>query len=448
MMSTALALTPLDEQLVSEPQREIRQGLLVIAVFFVLLLLWAACVPLADGVHAQGVIAVSGNRQAVQHRDGGVVTAIHVREGQKVRSGEPLIELAAPELRAAERALTSDYLTLLAQRARLLAEREGRRELIPPAEFARLSAEDRELAQQALQLQRSQMRARGDALAAQKSVLVQRSRQLAEQQSGYTQQRAYAAQQEKLIADELEGQRQLQAKNLTPLSRVRSLERAQADLQRQQAALVAEHASATQTIRETQMQDLSLSRKTLEDVAVELRDTQEKISELLPKLIAAREQLERSRLRAPASGTVVGLDVFTVGGVIEPGKPVMEIVPEGRSLVIQAQVDPAEADEVAEGETAQVRFVSVHDRALPLLHGTVRTVSADSFQDKRTDRSYFRAEVVVPESEMNRVRQTLGRGSLRPGLPVELVLSVRQRTAFQMLFGPLGGALWRSFREQ
>ena len=447
-MSTALALPPLDEQQASDPRREIRQGMLVAAAFLFAILLWAGFMPLADGVHARGVIAVSGNRQAVQHRDGGVVTAIHVREGQKVRSGEPLIELAAPELRAAERALTSDYLMLLAQRARLLAERAGQRDLALPAEFANLSDEDKQLASQALQLQRSQMRARGAALSAQKSVLVQRSRQLAEQQSGYVQQRSYAAEQEKLIAEELEGQRKLQAKDLAPLSRVRALERAQADLQRQQAALAAEHASAGQTIGETRMQGLSLSRKTLEDVAAELRDTQEKLSELLPKLIAAREQLERSRLRAPASGTVVGLDVFTVGGVIEPGKPVMEIVPEGRSLVIQTQVDPADADEVAEGETAQVRFVSVHDRTLPLLHGTVRTMSADSFSDKKTGRSFFRAEVVVPDCELNRVRRTLGRGNLRPGLPVDVVLSVRERTVLDMLFGPLTGTLWRSFREQ
>ncbi len=447
-MSTALALPPLDERQVSNPRDDIRQGMLVMAGFVVAILLWAGFMPLADGVHARGVIAVSGNRQAVQHRDGGVVTTIHVREGQKVRAGEPLIDLAAPELRAAERALTSDYLTLLAQRARLLAERAGRYDLTPPAEFASLSAEDRELAQQALQLQRSQMRARGQALSAQKSVLVQRSRQLAEQQSGYSKQSGYAAEQEKLVADELEGQRKLEAKDLAPLSRVRALERAQADLQRQQAALAAEHASAGQTIRETQMQDVSLSRKTLEDVVSELRDTQEKLSELLPKLVAAREQLERSRLRAPTSGTVVGLEVFTVGGVIEPGKPVMEIVPEGRSLVIQAQVDPTDADEVAEGETAQVRFISVHDRTLPLLHGKVRTMSADSFQDKKTGRSYFRAEVVVPEVEMDRVRQTLGHGNLRPGLPVDVVLSVRKRTALDMLFGPLAGTFWRSFREQ
>jgi HlyD family type I secretion membrane fusion protein len=446
-MNSVITL-PAQELEASEPQDEVREGALVALGFFLLLLLWAALAPLDDGVHAHGVIAVSGNRQSVQHRDGGVVTAIYVREGQKVSAGQPLIDLSAPELQASERALTSDYLTLLAQRARLLAENASQRDLTPPPEFASLRPEDQVLADQALQLQRAQMQARAEALAAQKSVLVQRSRQLAEQQSGYTRQRSYAKQQEQLVADELSGQIELQAKDLAPLSRVKALERAQADLQRQQAALVAENASAGQSIRETRMQDLSLVRKTQEDIASEFRDTQEKLSEILPKLIAAREQLERSRLRSPANGSVVGLSVFTVGGVIEAGKPAMDIVPSGRSLVIQAQVDPTDADEVVAGETAQVRFLSVHDRTLPTFRGTVRTISADSFADKKTGKSYFRAEVVVPESQLNRVRRVLGQGKLRPGLPVDVVLSVRKRTALQMIFGPMASNLWRSFREQ
>jgi HlyD family type I secretion membrane fusion protein len=445
-MSTTITL-PAQELEASDPKREIRYGALVAIAFLLALFLWAAFVPLDDGVHAHGVIAVSGNRQSVQHRDGGVVTAIYVREGQKVQAGQPLVDLSAPELLAAERALTSDYLTLLAQRARLLAERAGQRALTTPVEFASLSPEDQQLADQALQLQRAQMQARGEALAAQKSVLVQRSRQLSEQRSGYASQRTYAKQQEQLVADELAGQKQLQAKDLAPLSRVKALERAQADLQRQQAALVAQRASAGQSIRETRMQNLSLTRKTQEEIATDFRDTQEKLSELFPKLIAAREQLERSRLRSPASGTVVGLNVFTIGGVIEPGHAVMDIVPDGRSLIIQAQVDPSDADEVVEGELAQVRFLSVHDRTLPTFDGTVRTISADSFADKKTGHSYFRSEVVVPEGELNRVSRSLGRGKLRPGLPVEVVLSVRKRTALQMIFGPVATNLWRSFRE-
>jgi HlyD family type I secretion membrane fusion protein len=436
------------EMVASGSGAEVRRGLAVVGLGFLSLLLWAAAAPLDDGVHARGVIAVSGNRQAVQHRDGGIVAAIHVREGESVREGQPLIDLAAPELRAAERALTSDYLTLLAQRARLDAERSGWSDLKVPPGFAHLSNEDAELAGQALDLQRAQLLARRQALEAQKAVVGQRARQLQEQQAGYARQGQYVADQQRLVADELAGQRQLEAKDLAPLSRIKALERAEADFQRQQAALAANSSSAMKGIRETRMQDSSLTRKSLEDVASDLRDTQDKLSEVLPKLVAAREQLERSRLRAPVSGTVVGLNVFTIGGVVDAGKPVMEIVPDRRSLVVQAEVDPNDADQVLEGETAQVRFSSVHNRTLPLFKGTIRRMSADAFTDKESRRSYFRAEVDVPSSELQRVAGVIGRGKLRPGLPVDVVLSLHKRTALEMMFAPVARLLWGSLREQ
>ena len=135
-----------------DPRRDIRIGAGIVIFFFVILLGWAALAPLDAAVPAQGVIAVSGNRQSVQHREGGVVTAINVREGQSVKAGDILIEMSAPDLRAQERAYTSEYLTMLAQRSRLMAERAGQRNFAPPAEFATLSAEDRPLAEQALLL--------------------------------------------------------------------------------------------------------------------------------------------------------------------------------------------------------------------------------------------------------------------------------------------------------
>jgi HlyD family secretion protein len=139
--------------------------------------------------------------------------------------------------------------------------------------------------------------------------------------------------------------------------------------------------------------------------------------------------------------------VFTIGGVVAPGQKLMDIVPDGRELVIQAQLNPSDADDAYAGQSAQIRFTTVHDRSLPLFTGTVRTVSADSFTDDKTGRSYFRAEIVVPENELRKVRSVLGRGELRPGLPVEAVLTVRKRTALQYLVEPLSGALWRSGHE-
>jgi HlyD family secretion protein len=420
----------------------------IAAAFFVVFLGWAALVPLDAGVNAAGTIAISGNRQTVQHKDGGVITAIHVREGQHVKAGDVLIELSAPELRASERALTSDYLTLLAQRARLMAERAGQRDFAPPPEFASLSAEDRPIAEQVMQLQRSEMHARGGAVSAQQSVLGQRASQLVQQQGGYTRQRDSLIEQQRLIGEELDGLKKIAEKGFASMNRVRELERQEAELKGQQASMEAEYARAGEGIGETRMQSLTVSRERLEQVESDLKDTQSKISEVLPKLIATREQLEHSLVRAPATGQVVGLDVFTVGGVVAPGQKLMDIVPDGRELIIQAQLKPTDADDAYPGQKAQIRFLSIHNRSLPLFTGTVRTVSADSFTDEKTGRSYFRTEIIVPEAELNRVRSVMGNGELRPGLPIEAVLKVRRRTALQYLLEPLTGALWRSGHEE
>ena len=209
----------------------------------------------------------------------------------------------------------------------------------------------------------------------------------------------------------------------------------------------AEYARAGEGIGETHMQSLSVSKGRLEQVESDLKDTQSKLSETLPKLVATREQLQHSLVRAPVTGQVVGLTVFTIGGVVAPGQKLMDIVPDGRELIIQAQLKPTDADDAYPGQTAQVRFVSIHNRTLPLLTGRVRTVSADSFTDEKTGRTYFRAEIVVPLKELNEVRSVMGQGELRPGLPVEAVLKVRKRTALQYLLEPLTGALWRSGHE-
>lgn len=446
-MSTALVLPAAGDAEAGDPSREIRLGVIIAVAFFVVFLGWAALVPLDAGVHAQGSIAVAGNRQSVQHRDGGVVTAIHVREGEHVKAGDVLIELSAPELRASERALTSDYLTLLAQRARLLAESTGQRDFAVPAEFASLPAEDKDIAQQALALQRSEMSARAGSDSAQRSVLGQRAGQLVQQQGGYVKQRESLKRQQALIQQELDGLLSVAAKGYASMNRVRELERAQADLQGQEAQMTAEYARAGEGIGETRMQSLTVGRTRLESIQNDLKDTQAKLSETLPKLVATREQLERSQVRAPATGQVVGLNVFTVGGVVQAGQTLMDIVPDGRELVVRAQVNPGDADDVFVGQPAQVRFVSVHDRSLPLFEGKVKTMSADSFSDEKSGRSYFRAEIVVPESEFARVRSVLGNGELRPGLPVETVMTVRKRTALQYMLEPLTGALWRSGHE-
>jgi len=174
------------------------------------------------------------------------------------------------------------------------------------------------------------MRARSQAISSQKSVLGQRAGQLVQQQSGYVRQRAAIQEQERLIADELKGLMSIADKGYASMNRVRALERAQAELKGQEAAMEAEYGRAGEGIGETRMQSLSVVDQRLEQVEGELKETQSKISEVLPKLVATREQLRRAQLRAPATGQVVGLTVFTVGGVVAPGQTLMYIVPDGR----------------------------------------------------------------------------------------------------------------------
>ncbi|HEV8406698.1 MAG TPA: HlyD family type I secretion periplasmic adaptor subunit [Sphingomicrobium sp.] len=446
-MNQAVAIRSSSEVETGDPRKEIRAGLGVAGGFFLLFLGWAAFAPLDAGVSAPGVIAVSGNRQTVQHKDGGVVTAIHVREGQHVTQGQVLVELAAPDLRASERALTSDYFLALAQQSRLLAESSGQHDFAAPIEFASLNAEDRPIAAAVMAQQRAEMRARSQALDAQQSVLSERGQQLSKEQSGYSNQRVHNIEQQKLISEELDGLQSIAAKGFASMNRVRELERTQADLKGQEAAMQAEYARAGDGIGETRMQSLSTARDRLQQTESDLKETQSKLSEILPKLVSTREQLEHALVRSPASGQVVGLTVFTVGGVVAPGEKLMDIVPDGHGLVIQAQLSPSDADDVFIGQKAQVRFVSVHNRSLPLFTGRVRTVSADSLTDEKTGRTFFRAEVTVPESELKQVQSVLGNGELRPGLPVETVLTVRKRTALQYLIEPLTSALWRSGHE-
>lgn len=430
------------------PRRDIRFGTGVAVLFFVVLLGWAAFAPLDAGIYAPGSVAVSGNRQAVQSRDGGIVGSIAVREGDSVKSGDLLVSLSAPDLKSNELALTSEYFSLLAQRARLLAERSGGSRLVPPPEFNNLSGDDLRLAEEALRFQQLQMRARTGSQSAQNSVLSQRSRQLGAQQSGYVEQRTSVVEQRRILQEELDGMRQLEERGFASKNRIRALERTVEELRGREAALSAEIARAGEGMGETSMQSLSLKRTTIEEAAAELRDTQTRLSDVLPRLVAVRERLRNSELRAPTSGRVVGLSVFTVGGVVAPGQTLMEIVPDSKALVIQAQVNPSDADDVYRGQKAQLRFTSVSDRSLPTLEGTVRTISADRLTDEKTGVSYYAAEIEVAPDQLDRVRASLGQGELRPGLPVETVMTARKRTALQYILEPLTVHFWRSLREQ
>lgn len=429
------------------PGREIVKGALIGAAFFVGLLGFAALTPLDAGATADGVIAVSGSRQAVQHHDGGIVTDIRVTEGQTVRKGDVILKISASDAVAIERGLTSDYIAAIAQRARLLAERDGRSSIPEPREFAGLSSEDRLFANEALSGQRQLLRARSSALAAERGVLGQRMAQSVEQIGGYTYQMQSNREQMRLIGEELDGLRALLPKGYVSINRVRGMERTAAELDGSHGAYRAEIARASEAIGEARIEILSLDKKRLEEVAGQMREIQVRIDEIMPKLSAVREQLARSFVRAPASGRVVGLKVFTVGGVVSAGEMLMEIVPQDRALVIEGKVSPTDADDLTPGMDTQVRFSALQERNLPILHGRLTKISADSFEDARSGSKYFKIEAIVPPSELAKLDLIRRGGALKAGLPAQVLIPLRKRTALDYLLEPLTQSLWKAGRE-
>jgi len=372
-----------------------------------------------------------------------------VKEGQAVHEGDVLIALAGTEVKAQEASLAAQVYGLKAEQARLQAEQFGAPTITWPVEFSTLKGDDLAAAQAAMKVQQTQFETRAAALASQKEVLKKKGAELQEQIQGYKRQVESTAEQNRLIGDELKGIKQLAAEGFASQNRVRALERSQAELTGQRGQYTAGIAQAQQQQGETQLQALQLDKQHQDDVATRLRDVEFQLNDAEPKLRAAQDALAREQVRAPATGTVVGLSVFTVGGVVAPGQKLMDIVPTSAGLVIEARVNPQDADDIHVGQEVEVKFPSLHDRTLPVLKGTLTKLSADSFVDEKTNQRYFQAEATVPEATLQRLKLAEnGKFQLKPGLPAQVLIPVRKRTALQYLTQPLTEAIWRSFREK
>lgn len=432
-----------------DPRRDIRTGAIIAVLFFVVFLGWAAFARLDAAAHATGTLIVSGQRQSVQHRDGGVVGAIHVREGQRVGRGDLLFSLDAPEVQAQERALTSQAMRLLAVRSRLEAEQAGSASLRVPPEFAAFNPADRAEAMQVLALQRGEMGARAATLAAQRGALGARAAQSGAQGRGYSSQTSSTEEQIRLVDEQIAQLKPIAEKGFVSQTRMRELERLKASLEGQRGQYDASIAAASGSRRENELMRAEAGQAFREKVSADLREVEQTLGDVMPKLAAAREQLRQTVIRAPVSGTVVGLSIFTPGGVVSPGQKLMDIVPADTPLVVQAQLSPDNADDLTAGMKAEVRFTGIRDRSAPALDGQITRVSADSFLDERSGQRYFTAEVVVPRSELARLKDSEGRPyRLSAGMPVEMLVPLRARTALDYFLEPLTSQFWGALREE
>jgi HlyD family secretion protein len=403
---------------------------------------WASTAEISGALIAQGSLVVDSNVKKVQHPTGGVVGEVRVREGDHVKAGDILVRLDETVTRANLAIVTKGLTELYARRARLAAERDGAESVAVPKELA--SRVDDPDVQEALSSERKLFDLRRKSRMGQKDQLQQRIKQLNEQIAGLSAQQDAKAKEMSLIDQELQGVRDLWAKNLVQINRLTSLEREAARLQGERGQLIASAAEAKGKIVETQLQIIQVDQELSSDVAKELRETDSKVGEYVERKVTAEDQLRRTDLRAPQDGIVFQLTVNTVGGVVAAGDPVMLIVPAADNLLVEAKVDPKDIDQVQFGQPVVLRFSAFNMRTTPELNGNVVRISADTTTDQRTGQSYYLVRISMTADQIGR----LGDVKLSPGMPVEAFIQTGDRTMISYLVKPLRDQLMRSFREK
>ncbi|EAR21905.1 Type I secretion membrane fusion protein, HlyD [Nitrococcus mobilis Nb-231] len=403
---------------------------------------WAAIAPLASAAIAPGVVTVDSNHKKVQHLEGGIIKTLLVRDGDKVKAGDVLVQLDETQPQASLAILQTKSDAARALEARLLAERDDAAEI----EFAddllkrRVDPNVAEL----LSGQETLFEARRNALKGETIILESRIEQLKNDIAGVRAQQKAKEHQIELVEDEARSLQKLLQKGYVGKPRYLALEREVARLEGERGEHISEIAQANTKIGETKLQIIQLWREFQEKVADELRSIQADILDLKERIRAAQHVLEHIEIRAPVSGSVVGMAVHTVGGVIKAGETVLDIVPVDDRLIIEARVQPQDIDNVHIGQEANIRFTAFKRRNTPSLVGHVSYISADRIVDSRTGEAYYKARLAVSDNEVAR----LGDKHLQPGMPAEVMIKTGEGTAIEYLARPFLDSLERAWREE
>ena len=429
------------------PRASIRRHLLVTGALSLALVPgvggWAALTSFAGAVIAPGQLVVESEVKKVQHPTGGVVGALLVKDGDRVRAGDVLVRLDETQTRANLDITRKALDELAARRARDEAERDGAAAVAFPRELLAQRTANPEI-EPLIEGESRLFAARLASREGQRAQLTERAAQLGQEVTGLTEQAAAKAREIALIGTELGGVRTLYAKNLVPITRVTALERDAARLEGERGQLVASTASARGKIAETKLQILQVDAEMRAEVGKDLAEIRGKWSELVEKRVAAEDQLKRVELRAPQNGVVHQMSVHTVGGLVVPSEPAMLIVPDADRLTVEIRVQPQDIDSVRLGQRAVLRFSAFNARTTPEVDGTVTRVSADVTADQKTGQSYYTARVGLSGAELAR----LGEVRLVPGMPVEAHLQIGERTVLSYLVKPLSDQIAKAWRER
>ena len=402
-----------------------RTGILLFILLFGFGGIWAVTAPIDGAALASGQVTVRSYSKTVQHLEGGIIQNIFVGNGERVELGDPILKIDDTQSLSQLEIAKSQQLALRARETRLIAERDEHESLAFQSELIALGPR----AQEEIAAQLQIFNARRSALNGGIEVLSQRTEQLQSQIEGFKGLRSSKEVLSKSYAEELRDIRELLSQGFSDKNSLRQLERNVAVLDGEAAELAANIASTEIQIGEANLQILQQRREFNNEVVAELGEVQTNLNDTEERITALEDIVSRTVIRAPDSGLVNGLQVHTLGGVIAPGMRILDVVPEGDDLIIEARVSPIDIDRVAIGQNATIRFSTFGMGSVPTIYGSVINLSADSLTDEVLGLNYYLARVEVSPEGL----EGLGDLSLMPGMPAEVFIATGSRTLFEYL---------------
>ena len=421
----------------------VRLGYIAVFVGLGLFIAWAATARLDGAAVAPGLVAVESNRKTIQHLEGGIIREILVRDGDVVSAGQVLLRLDPTRVDAQGDLYRNQLAGLLAQETRLLAERDGALSLSFPPEVLQRSTDLAVAA--AMSDQKRLFDTRRDVLQRNLSVAEAQIEQIKRETDQNISDLATARNTLENIQRELEPMRQLLKQKLVSVNRVMPLEREKLRLEGVIASGELQAQKLKERLIEAELKRNQVQGDYRQEVSTQLLDIRRQLSDVRQQLVVAEDAQRRFELKAPIAGAVQQMRIFTIGGVIKPGDPVLDIVPVNDILVIQAKISPLDIDRVGPGLNAEIRFPSFRYFGADIIRGTLRSVSRDRLLEDTSNRDpYFAAEVTVDRSS---IPQEFA-NRLSAGIPADVIIPTEGRTVMVYLLDPILERFNKSMRER
>ncbi len=425
--------------ILSDEKGTVRFGLLTILILVGVFGGWAAFAPLKGGAVAVGKVSVINDKKVVQHLEGGVVDEIYVKDGYKVKEGDILLKMRNSKLQAELNASQTEYLQNGVLEARLIAQRDNKEHINFSDELKKLEGFNR-----ASEAQISIFNEQRKILSDEKEILNQRISQLYKQIEGLNAIISSRKLRAASLDEEIKEWDKLYKEQLSDKIRLRDSKREKIAVDGEIASSAAEIARLNVQITETKSQIILRESAFKEDVLKQLEAVTKSINVLRSKYIALNDQLTRTEVRAPVSGTTVNMTAHTVGGVIRPGDPIMYIVPDSTEYIVEARMNLTDIDKVTIGLLSDVRFSAFELQQAHVVEGEVIYISADSLQDGN-GHQFYEIKIKLTENGVKELERN--KFFLLPGMPAEVMVQTSSRTVLSYILNPFTNMFQRAFNE-